>query len=73
MSLKLIFMGTPDFSVPTLEHLVGQGHQLLCVYSQPPQPAGRGLAPRPSLGPAGRQAPGDCGPHPRLAEIRDRA
>jgi methionyl-tRNA formyltransferase len=48
VSLKLIFMGTPDFSVPTLEHLVGQGHQLLCVYSQPPQPAGRGLAPRPS-------------------------
>ncbi len=48
MSLKLIFMGTPDFAVPTLEHLVGQGHQLLCVYSQPPQPAGRGLAPRPS-------------------------
>jgi methionyl-tRNA formyltransferase len=48
VSLKLIFMGTPDFAVPTLEHLVGQGHQLLCVYSQPPQPAGRGLAPRPS-------------------------
>ena len=48
MSLKLIFMGTPDFAVPTLEHLVGQGHRLLCVYSQPPQPAGRGLAPRPS-------------------------
>ncbi len=48
MSLKLIFMGTPDFAVPTLEHLVGQGHRLLCVYSQPPQPAGRGLAARPS-------------------------
>src|SRR5262245_27851186 len=41
-------MGTPDFAVPTLEHLVGQGHRLLCVYSQPPQPAGRGLASRPS-------------------------
>jgi methionyl-tRNA formyltransferase len=48
VSLKLIFMGTPDFAVPTLEHLVGRGHQLLCVYSQPPQPAGRGLASRPS-------------------------
>jgi methionyl-tRNA formyltransferase len=46
VSLKLIFMGTPDFAVPTLEHLVVQGHELLCVYSQPPQPAGRGLAPR---------------------------
>src|SRR5262245_11584633 len=39
-------MGTPDFAVPTLEHLVAQSHRLLCVYSQPPQPAGRGLAPR---------------------------
>jgi len=46
VSLELIFMGTPDFAVPTLEHLVVQGHRILCVYSQPPQPAGRGLAPR---------------------------
>jgi methionyl-tRNA formyltransferase len=46
VSLELIFMGTPDFAVPTLEHLVDQGHRFLCVYSQPPQPAGRGMAPR---------------------------
>jgi methionyl-tRNA formyltransferase len=48
VSLKLIFMGTPNFAVPTLEILVGQGHRVLCVYCQPPLPAGRGLAPRPS-------------------------
>jgi methionyl-tRNA formyltransferase len=48
VSLKLVFMGTPDFAVPTLERLVDRGHEVLCVYTQPPQPAGRGLAPRPS-------------------------
>lgn len=41
MSLRLIFMGTPDFSVPTLQALAAAGHQIVAVYSQPPRPAGR--------------------------------
>jgi methionyl-tRNA formyltransferase len=44
MSLRLAFMGTPDFAVPTLAELVGAGHEITCVYSQPPRPKGRGLA-----------------------------
>jgi len=40
--MKLIFMGTPDFSVPTLRALHGEGHDILAVYTQPPRPAGRG-------------------------------
>ena len=47
-SLQLIFMGTPDFSVPALEQLIKAGHNILCVYSQPPRPAGRGQKERPS-------------------------
>ena len=35
-------MGTPDFSVPVLEALVADGHEIACVYCQPPRPAGRG-------------------------------
>ena len=41
-------MGTPDFAVPTLNALVEAGHQIVAVYTQPPRPAGRGKAPRPS-------------------------
>jgi methionyl-tRNA formyltransferase len=37
-------MGTPDFAVPTLAELIAQGHDITCVYSQPPRPKGRGLA-----------------------------
>ena len=40
--LRLAFMGTPDFAVPSLEALIGAGHEVACVYSQPPRPAGRG-------------------------------
>ncbi|MBP2313433.1 methionyl-tRNA formyltransferase [Azospirillum soli] len=40
--LRLVFMGTPDFAVPSLRALVEAGHEVLCVYSQPPRPAGRG-------------------------------
>jgi len=35
-------MGTPDFAVPTLAELIAQGHDVPCVYSQPPRPKGRG-------------------------------
>ena len=44
MTLRLAFMGTPDFAVPTLAELIAQGHDIACVYSQPPRPKGRGMA-----------------------------
>jgi len=40
--MRVVFMGTPEFSVPVLEALVDAGHEVVCVYSQPPRPAGRG-------------------------------
>ncbi len=46
--MKLVFMGTPDFSVPVLQALVEAGHDVVAVYSQPPRPAGRGKKDRPS-------------------------
>ena len=48
MGLRLVFMGTPDFSVPILENLIHAGHEVAAVYSQPPRPAGRGHQLRPS-------------------------
>ncbi|SMC51493.1 methionyl-tRNA formyltransferase [Primorskyibacter flagellatus] len=41
-------MGSPDFSVPVLEALVSAGHEIVCVYCQPPRPAGRGKKDRPT-------------------------
>ena len=41
MALRIIFMGTPDFSVPTLRALKDAGHDIVAVYSQPPRPGGR--------------------------------
>ena len=46
--MKLIFMGTPEFSVPVLDALHAAGHEILCVYCQPPRPAGRGKKDRPT-------------------------
>ncbi|WP_415401599.1 methionyl-tRNA formyltransferase [Tateyamaria sp. SN3-11] len=46
--MRLIFMGTPDFSVSALDALHAAGHDIACVYSQPPRPAGRGKKDRPS-------------------------
>ncbi len=46
--MRVVFMGTPDFSVPVLEALVEAGHDIVCVYCQPPRPAGRGKKMRPS-------------------------
>jgi methionyl-tRNA formyltransferase len=48
MPLRLVFMGTPDFAVPTLLEIVGQGHDVRAVYTRAAQPAGRGMAARPS-------------------------
>ncbi|MDG2515175.1 methionyl-tRNA formyltransferase [Sphingobium yanoikuyae] len=46
--MRIIYMGTPDFAVPALDALVKAGHDIVAVYSQPPRPAGRGKALRPS-------------------------
>jgi methionyl-tRNA formyltransferase len=43
MSLRLIFMGTPDFAVPTLLELVAHGHEIVAVYTRAAKPAGRGM------------------------------
>lgn len=48
MSLRLAFMGSPAFGLPTLQALIDAGHQVVCVYSQPPRPAGRGKRERPT-------------------------
>ncbi len=48
MTLRIIFMGTPDFSVPTLSEIVAAGHDVAAVYCQPPRPAGRGMEARKS-------------------------
>ena len=44
--MRLVFMGTPGFAAETLKALLGAGHDVACVYSQPPRPAGRGMAER---------------------------
>jgi methionyl-tRNA formyltransferase len=46
--LRIIFMGTPDFAVPALRALHAAGHEVVCVYTQPPRPAGRGKKLMPS-------------------------
>ena len=46
--MRIAFMGTPDFAVPTLDAVLAAGHAVVAVYSQPPRPAGRGKALRPS-------------------------
>lgn len=46
--MRIVFMGSPDFSVPVLDALVAAGHEVCCVYCQPPRPAGRGKKDRPT-------------------------
>ena len=41
--MRIIFMGTPDFSVPVLTEIIGQGHEVVAVYTRAPKPAGRGM------------------------------
>jgi len=43
MSCRLIFMGTPEFAVPTLRALAEHGHQIVAVYTRAAKPAGRGM------------------------------
>ena len=46
--MRIVFMGTPDFARTALDALVAAGHEIACVYTQPPRPAGRGQKARPS-------------------------
>jgi methionyl-tRNA formyltransferase len=48
MPLRLIFMGTPEFAIPTLVELVGRGHEVISVYTRAPKPAGRGMEMQPT-------------------------
>jgi methionyl-tRNA formyltransferase len=56
--MRIAFMGTPDFAVPTLEALLAAGHEVAAVYAQPPRPAGRGKQLQPSPVQARAQAAG---------------
>jgi len=40
--MRIVFMGSPDFAVPSLDALAAAGHEIVCAYTQPPRPAGRG-------------------------------
>ena len=46
--MRIVFMGTPEFALPTLAGILAAGHEIAAVYSQPPRPAGRGMAERKS-------------------------
>lgn len=46
--MNIVFAGTPDFAVPTLDRLIDAGRRPVAVYTQPDRPAGRGRRPRPS-------------------------
>ncbi|MAU43981.1 MAG: methionyl-tRNA formyltransferase [Yangia sp.] len=73
--MRVIFMGTPDFSVPVLEALVAAGHEIAAVYCQPPRPAGRGKKDRPTPVHARAEALGLEVRHPerlRSAEEQER-
>lgn len=48
MTLRIAFMGTPDFSVPALSELIAAGHDVVAVYSQPPRKSGRGMTQTPT-------------------------
>src|SRR5947207_2569829 len=44
--MRIVFMGSPEFALPSLNALVEAGHEVVCVYTQPPRPAGRGKGER---------------------------
>jgi len=56
--MRIAFMGTPDFAVPTLDALIAAGHEIAAVYTQPPRRAGRGKALSPSPIQRGAEAAG---------------
>ena len=63
--MRLVFMGTPDFSVPALDALVNAGHEIAAVYTRQPRPAGRGKNDRPSPVQARAEALGLPVRHPK--------
>jgi methionyl-tRNA formyltransferase len=71
MTLRLAFMGTPDFAVPVLQALLTAGHVVVAVYTQPPRPAGRGHRAQPSPVPRAADAAG-AAPIPRAILADDR-
>lgn len=64
-------MGTPDFAVPALQALLAAGHEVACVYCQPPRPAGRGQRERPSPVQAEAEARGLPVRHPATLRTPD--
>ena len=62
--MRIVFMGTPEFSVDALDALHDAGHEVVCVYTQPPRPAGRGKKDRPSPVQARAEALGLLVRHP---------
>src|SRR6185295_1714744 len=46
--MRIVFMGTPDFAVPTLSAILAAGHKVVAVYTRAPRPAGRGMGERKS-------------------------
>ncbi|TNF22529.1 MAG: methionyl-tRNA formyltransferase [Rhodobacteraceae bacterium] len=69
--MRLVFMGTPEFSVPVLDALVEAGHEIAAVYCQPPRPAGRGKKDRPTPVHARAQALGLEVRHPKSLKSSD--
>lgn len=69
--MRIVFMGSPEFSVPVLDALVEAGHEIAAVYCQPPRPAGRGKKDRPTPVQARAEALGLEVRHPRT--LRDEA
>jgi methionyl-tRNA formyltransferase len=69
--MRIVFMGTPGFAVPTLDALLAAGHDVACVYTQPPRPANRGKRETPSPVHARAEALGIEVRHP--AKLRDPA
>jgi methionyl-tRNA formyltransferase len=69
--MRVIFMGSPDFSVPVLDALVEAGHEIACVYCQPPRPAGRGHKDRPTPVQARAEALGLPVRHPKSLKSQE--
>ena len=67
--MRVVFMGTPDFSVPVLDALVAAGHEIVAAYSQPPRPAGRGKKLRASPVQARAEALGLPVRHPESLKV----
>src|SRR5690554_763560 len=69
--MRVIFMGTPDFSVAALDALIAAGHDIAAVYCQPPRPAGRGKKDRPTAVHARAEALGLKVRHPESLRTAD--